>query len=703
MPFGAGFENLADSLGVASTPTQVADAITSAISRLGGGAGLGGTLYVPAIGSAPLLIDVSTQSLKIPSNVELRVAPGARIVPVLPRSGGTPRTDRVLEVEGAFRAHLGPVFVTSAGFAALSPADAVMYTVGAVRFTGRTIERVHPEWWGAGQGGDDSDALDAAVRSALLDRWTVTTSGERRALRPLVIELRGSYGLSRTLALSGSGRVAEASSGVELRAAAGAIEVPTFWCLDRFAFDQPMVTMRGFDGATFDQVRFDGRDRAGACLQMWLPESNDAMTATVLHRCEFQGATSELVRIEVEAIAATGTTMALSRQEVRLDGCRFMPQSKGALRPTALRLIGTPSTDVDVRGSLFEGTATAMIHASSCALSVESSQFQNTLMPRRGGEVPDFDDLHPNGPEGGVDIFLDAPVLDPSAARPEFGSPAMLHTQDCRSSSVQFLATCREAAPDSSRDITLVSLHHVASSSPGITLLIGRRAPPIPDVIPPDPVIFTPQVSTDKFQTQQEPKSQTPIEILVTPPNKDSSARDLSLAMTTSIATISEPLVGIVTQAKTVEPTTKTVEPTMKTVEPTMKTAEPTTKITGPSKLIFPATVFDVLLPVQVNQSTLNPPTLPEGATLLDQTINVGAPPMPSVIDWRLPNPSGARLVLIGCRFDWNAPFGRAAIRGYGDTTIADIGAFCGRALLFETPGTLLNVPTLAELDLADG
>lgn len=270
MDFGDNFLSLTDprlmpplDADVAADPARMRATIERAISMIRGR----GTVYVPPVGDGVCWIDVESP-LVIPPTITLHVAHGVKLLPVVQRFFSPPGAlvENSLEIQGGFRAPIGQVFVPPQRFAALAgAARAVAFRLGRIRFASRSMERVYPEWWGAGGAGvtgdHDSDALDEAVRTAVHDRY-VLRGTSRQWLRPLVLELPGTYRLARPLLIARFARrgpdSVEADGGVELRGAPGSFEVPTFSCHEAFPSDSYLLTINGFESSTLDEVRFDG-------------------------------------------------------------------------------------------------------------------------------------------------------------------------------------------------------------------------------------------------------------------------------------------------------------------------------------------------------------------------------------------------------------------------------------------------------------
>lgn len=143
-----------------------------------------------------------------------------------------------------------------------------------------------------------------------------------------------------------------------------------------------------------------------------------------------------------------------------------------------------------------------MIHASSCAVSLTHCHFRNDSVAERlsGGAI--FEELHADGPEGGLDVLLDAGEGD---------RPACVAVLHCQSYSTQFLVTSGGVAGDATgdnrdgRDSTIVGLRH------DTWFQHDARPPALPDellrrplewvVIEPDPPIASPKPTLSQLDT----------------------------------------------------------------------------------------------------------------------------------------------------------------------------------------------------------
>ena len=484
--------NLAERISSGMAPSEaqarsalvVRAAIEAAISDLVNDNRRGGTLYIPRMAGTQLWIDVRAGSLRIPKEVAVVLAPGVVLVPL---RDGDPRNFNRLEIAGVLRAPLGTLFATPGWFARQNPGADPALRVAEVGLTSRRLERVHPEWWGAAEAREprpagDDEALAAALAAATVGRWSFDDAGVPRELRSVPVELRGAYVLSAPLVID----AATASNGVALRGAAGAPDAPTFRCAPSFPIGEPMVRVLGeAEAVTLEDLGLHGGERAGACVSIASRPRDASQRKHLLRRCTFQGARDALVTFEDERARgdapAEGATLGQVAESLRVEHCRFLPRAENVTPAAALHLVAPSSVSVDVRGSTFVGQALAMVHALSCGLSLANCHFRNDLAPTRIGAADDDAALHRLGPEGGVDVYLGRAGGWPTGA---------LYAQDCRSTSVQFLATARDAS-DLQGDCTLIGLHHTRSIIPGrrglYVLDPPLRVPPLPDVFEPTP------------------------------------------------------------------------------------------------------------------------------------------------------------------------------------------------------------------------
>jgi hypothetical protein len=478
------------------------------------------TLYFPP--GIWVLSEIGSTPLVLPDLVDVMIAPGARVIPVGPGA--------ILEIRGQLRAPIGQVFTTDAARpVGLDPA----IPVGEVRLTGERMERVHPEWWGAKTGGGsyhdahvNSAAIDAAIRAA----WGRVAHGVATYRRPLVVELLGSYTISRSIRV---GTVHPGRPGAD-----GALIPPnpplpwpsnepgdrgqlelrgretegesTFVCDP--AFDGLAVLHLGLevDAARIEAVSFDGNGAASTCVAIDVTQEQDVTRLPYeLRRCAFKRGLESLLEARYFPDLLdfrTDWSDGVSVPQLQVEHCLFAPAlgvrsktgwaSNGTLNtprevvPVAVWMIGATQTSIALRGCTFVGEASTMIRTQGSDVVLTSCRFANTLVPpkvRSATRAESLLDLHATGPEGGLDVFLE-PALDLTGADargqivrteqqkrestqpyPKGGYPQdtpldrvlpALTAQDCRSTSVQFLATPIVSNATSGRDTTLIGLHH---------------------------------------------------------------------------------------------------------------------------------------------------------------------------------------------------------------------------------------------------
>lgn len=389
----------------------------------------GGVIYIPrrpmmlaAPGSVGAWFVFLDSDLVFPSNYELLFAPGAALIPIR-----APGSTASLVFSGVLNAPAAPIFATSA--LASRWRGGTSYEVAPVRLTGVGLERVHPEWWGAA-GVDaevDTAALEAAIRAAHRDRYRVQ-GGETRRLKPLAVALRGRYRLSRPLQIvDGERGLLGPSGGFEMAGARDAVDAPNL--IYEGAQAESMVRVEGISNVRLEGLRLDGRGRVARCLDLALTGTGERSEQHALVDCHFSGATETLLRVERRS--GVGTML--------IEGGSFRPDRRTM---TAVELTRLTSVVTEFRGVTFVGDAAAMVHARATSFALTQCSFFNRTEPSQWGRQYDFSRWHLNGPEGGVDCYLDARADAPS-------SVSVMH---CQSESAQFLVArgmSREAATDS--------------------------------------------------------------------------------------------------------------------------------------------------------------------------------------------------------------------------------------------------------------
>lgn len=461
------------------------------------------------------VVTAAGSPLVLPPEVEVRVAPGGRVVVL---GGG------YLEIQGRLKAPIGPIFAT---FSTRPPGTTI---VGKVRLTGESLDRVYPEWWGAGVRKSgifrDEDAVTPEARGALLRDDEIDTEALEEALRaavdrtptggvarnPLIVELPGRYRIRRPLTLGvvevfmppppsstptgdtwnwrvidhGTREISlDSPAELEIRGRLGPPEEATLTCSGTFPSSllspTPMLHLgAAVSSARLHAVSFDARGRGSHCVHIDLPGPREATQVPFeLHMCRFKGARQSLLSMDWTSWrtlrASTGmqaSSPAILRAAVptlQAEGCVFTPQRFPDAIPLAVRLVGPAGSSSEFRACTFAGDALAMIHASSVTLVVSGCRFENTMIPERLRSSNARDAwAHANGPEGGVDVYLDeaagfvtprpnAPGVTPTSERFEMGS---ISAQDCRSTSPQFLVTTVPQGASSARDGTVIGLHH---------------------------------------------------------------------------------------------------------------------------------------------------------------------------------------------------------------------------------------------------
>ncbi|MFO0650723.1 MAG: hypothetical protein U0326_31155 [Polyangiales bacterium] len=606
---------------VRSAATEAADVATelrATASRLG--AAQGGVIFIPRPSQrrGAWLLGLASD-IEIPERVELMFAPGAALLPVT-----TPAARGELKIAGLLTAERGPIFGTRASARRMRPDVAFdAYEIGRVRFTGGAVERVYPEWWGAGMGDAEADtgalqaAFDAAHRDRFRERW----------LRPLVVELTGSYGLTAPLVVGDArGGAAGNNPGTfELQGVPGAASTPTLRWRGDFT-SEAMVVIDHLDEVRIDEVRFDAGANAAVCLSIKLPDeavgSVGGVGAHHLRNCHFRGATDHLLSVE-HGMEETS----LPRRKtvgVVVEGGVFSPEqtARGGY-PRAVRLRTSPEASVGFRGVSFVGSATTMLHITGTAASFTNCYFRNDLAPPGVSDDVTSATLHTRGPEGGIDLFLDASSGE---------TPASVAVMHCVSHSVQFLVTRGNTVQIEGRDSTITGLRHAVRSA-GISDRALRVELP--------PLLFRPR-EPDVFEM-------TPI---ITQSKGQKVAPDP--------APNAAPTVGIV----------KLDAPIAATTTPT---GNATPNLTGLLKTVDPK----VLNATQIEPPTLKQPTIAGRWIALD-----GAPyqaPLPPIIDWDGRAQGGGGLVLCACRFDRPVRVGVPAVVGRRVTRpIFDLGVRWG-------------------------
>ncbi len=585
-----------------------------------------------------------TSNVEIPGRVELMFAPGAALIPVMP-----PRSNTALVIRGKLTAPRAPIFGPASLAPRVGPGLPSDRRPARVRLLSTAIERVHPEWWGAGSGDstDDTVALQAAFDAAHRDRrdgvpW----------LRPLVVELAGPYRLMTPLLVgTAGGSATEVNPGTfEVRGVPDAPSRPNLVCDESRFVGEAMIVVQGVDQVRFDEVRFDGRGAPRACLSLHMHGSGAARDESGHHlrRCVFRGATDQLLLADHDTPVVS--VPAGRANALLVEGCSFLP-SQQSMSLRAVRLRTSPKLGVEFRSTSFVGVASAMLHITSTAVSMTHCYFHNDGAPTRlAGDVP-FESLHTLGPEGGVDVFLDTLGGEPP------GSVSVMH---CASRSMQFLVSRGNAGQHVGGDSTITGLRHALDPESlrfQVQLLGPYLRPWEPTVIPPDPVI---------------PAVIQPI----------ASKKPLRLGGTLGAAFPSKgespdvrPEGGLVAPGTLVAPSLKSM---------VSKLAE-TSDV--PNKIVDPKAAQGIV------------PTAPplDGQVLAFTQKGFSASysgPLPPIIDWNGRAQGAGGLILCGCRFDRPVLDAGPAIVGRSLTRpIFDLGVLWGdpdnRSRLIEVVGSM--------------
>lgn len=398
------------------------------------------------------------ERLVLPEQIELRFAPGARLAPT--GLGAT------LEIQGKLTAPVGPVFIPYEDQVPVEP-------LADIALTSPLLERVHPEWWGAGRlhsrrfedvGRDerraiarlDTYALQTAIQVAMFGTTSMRPGPASAALQRrtgAVLELLGSYLLDRPLHAWGLAVPRELmgffglSPPVQIE---GTTDGPVFTLevqgRPRWPGDPTLRAIDGFEGDALlkvteiaslrvRHVTFEAPRPEVACVSMAGSEPAPERVAQLPHEfshCRFQargGSNSlrgDLFRVRLaqapRAAREPGehvfTTVALV-PAVQFEGCVFDAEASLA---SAIRLRGGGTiSGADFRGCTFVGAAKAMIDATAFNVSAMSCRFENRVvheaLKRVGSnEIAAVMRLHWKEPEGGVDIFLGQEFLPHRAA-----------------------------------------------------------------------------------------------------------------------------------------------------------------------------------------------------------------------------------------------------------------------------------------------
>lgn len=352
----------------------------------------------------------------IPSTVTLAFAPGGVLVPIVQG------TNEVLEIVASVDAELFQIVATAATHAAKGA------RLGRVALLGDGNQRVHPEWWGASRRGIgaepevDTQALEAALRAAVIDREALST-GTIRA--PLVIYLAGSYVLTREIVVRrDSGATPVRAVSLEGPMATmpvhpfGEVHTPPAEVLGpeplaagpraTLAFERlpaPVDRFEFFSLLRFERTQrldlkglsFDASGRASTCVAFEVSLADDPVThEVVVDRCAFMNTkvTLFLVRDRFPPTATQGSVNVVVRSSnfLRRDE-RMLPTRTGYTRTilTALVVDASSRGTLDLSASLFQGWGSAAVSVRCAGVTILGCRFAIVDVPEAGSpKAPDI-------------------------------------------------------------------------------------------------------------------------------------------------------------------------------------------------------------------------------------------------------------------------------------------------------------------------
>lgn len=477
----------------------------------------GKIVYFPP---GPLVLPLMRgERLTLPESMELMFAPGARLIVI-----GESAT---LEIRGTFTAPIGPVFTTR-------EEALVTNTLADIALTSPRLERVHPEWWGAGRlrarrvedlsrdealaiARVDTAALQAAIRVAMSGSSSERppTAGAAAPVRRnrVVLELLGAYLLDRPLRVFGPAALAASGPTATSRSA----DAPTATLeIQGRACDPEGFTLRGVDSLHFRlapdstegttlltvddvaslsmrHVTFEAPYARVSCVSV-VAASDPRLAARFPHEfrhCRFRVRSAEpskpmdraLVRVQVpfDPYAATNATPAATQSvvpAVQFEGCVF--DARAPLGAAVQLWAAREVCGADFRGCTFVGRALAMIDAVAFDVSVTGCRFENRMVPPRiwtGAAVtPEtFDKLHGGRPEGGVDIFLGQIAPDNRQERAELKRLNENIEQNLRQGALD-----REsgiASIERAPGLLVVTLSWFSAGAYGVPLIVVPKSP----------------------------------------------------------------------------------------------------------------------------------------------------------------------------------------------------------------------------------
>lgn len=456
------------------------------------------------------------RTMDIPEQIEVMFAPGARLV--VAGDGSK------LVIRGTLSAPVGPIFAT----AATVDTSSLPGPLALVIPFGPRIERIHPEWWGAGslaarvpdtlEPGEreriaeaDTGALQMAFLAAVFGE-ALAPSATTSSLSVPVVELLGTYLVKRPIYLGSSAAFGVSSqtaltlrpSSLEVRGRFCDPEQVTLWCASSFdvAEGPSMFVVGDLPGLHMRCVSFESSEAETACVGAFAVVTSapgSTRLPYVFQHCRFRSRGGlERRRVALVRLDVLGASTEAAAPAVEFEGCVFEPSPTlgAAVRLSSLNRI----SGATFRGCTFAGHAMAMIDAIGVSVTTTGCRFQNQAIPPRLRSAArplhdaDFADMHEVAPEGGIDVYLRQNPLDmdptPPATRPppdsSNGAPdplapaSVFSSQDCRSTSPQFLVAPLALGRDRlMRPSTVIGLHHGFQFDPATSIPAGSRPPAI--------------------------------------------------------------------------------------------------------------------------------------------------------------------------------------------------------------------------------
>lgn len=282
---------------------------------------------------------------------------------------------------------------------------------------------------------------------------------------------------------------------IELRGRLDDRVLSTFTAASSFVGSGPMFRVVRRAGPSFPPVvmhavSFDGAFMASECVRLDGTERPITGRADHFRHCIFRRARDQQVCVQALDPSGGAALMARSTTGVLFEACSFFPESSSLSYCVGAKLLGPDAKRVEFRGCVFVGSASAMISASTVPVVTSNCRFENSRLPwgvasglLRGTAL---NQLHQRTAEGGVDVFLsaiEAPVMAGVQRPYNHFELASLDAQDCRSTSVQFLASANLQSVAPSADTTVVGLSHEFSAAtlspdqiPPVLLWRGARS-----------------------------------------------------------------------------------------------------------------------------------------------------------------------------------------------------------------------------------